>query len=952
MTNGESAQQKFCHTQEQWKKMLLRRSRKMKLEKEKADDKQCEHGLHRYKYSDKFGRKKTTKCMPYDTYKEMMNNKYVRYTRRSDSASAQSQTGSRPKDVLRQYSDGQRRSPLGNEISPTESHELLMRQLTSQGISPERLEEAISGVGKTVNIEDFLESSRKSMSPQERQIMNEALDVAYTKLFTDLLLSSNKYPLYAQSIQFQPDTSIDVLNLELQKIKSTMKNQSNEHIPLLEQYIKGNLELKETKLKEENKKNENAIKIQKKFRQTKKRINQRKEDQQKQERQKEIDDIKNGKDASIEKRNKKIGELQNDNAAIQDQVAQLRDDNAAIQDQIEQLRNELRLAQEKAEEAAAAVALNPKTAYKAVLPEDCERVSGKVQGLIDTNSALNQNYEDLIRKLANSSVASQQLFAENKQELDTWFGEKQKSLTQLEQLTNEVKDLVSDDAPAADIIDKCTIAGQLYVQYNNLTDDLRYKSIFTNFKEDLGGAVRVFIKIRPNETENTLTKEGKMVKIKYETSPDATLQECTKYNGKVGPFFNVYERTTNEDMFGRSNDLISSSDDVDPKLIGTVSQVLDGYSIILFGYGLSGSGKTYTLLGQNEKPGSASVQGLIHFAFKYFQQQYATIQVEYIFEQYVRAVNVTGNGAMTGDIIELYRRKGFTGVKDGVSVHSGNFQYNGIDMDKFNEVQINKLTSQTEELRKNDRIRRVKKTPNNDESSRSHLFMVFKVTTADKRKSGYITFIDTAGRESPVSIFNTFIKPNITIETAVGSNPTNLSPHIKEKYTKDPAYTPRNIIEILKEGFYINETINHLVAFFKKKNGQALQIQGIMKDGKKDLMDSNRFFVNPSNKDKSNAIGMIQILQFLDKLAGPGTITKFCVIVAVRQEPKYCSETKSSLDFADSISSTITIKEGGGMAAGGGGGGGGGGRSIGTLQYREEAGGGGGGEGGEGEEGV
>ena len=74
-----------------------------------------------------------------------------------------------------------------------------------------------------------------------------------------------------------------------------------------------------------------------------------------------------------------------------------------------------------------------------------------------------------------------------------------------------------------------------------------------------------------------------------------------------------------------------------------------------------------------------------------------------------------------------------------------------------------------------------------------------------------------AGRESPVDIFNTFIDTNKTSLASVMAPPpvggvTNIAANVKEEYKS--VYSPEFILDVLNEGFYVNENINHLIYYF------------------------------------------------------------------------------------------------------------------------------------------
>ncbi|NBU33771.1 hypothetical protein EB118_01960 [bacterium] len=456
------------------------------------------------------------------------------------------------------------------------------------------------------------------------------------------------------------------------------------------------------------------------------------------------------------------------------------------------------------------------------------------------------------------------------------------------------------------------------------TNKVEYRDqdrILTNIYEDLSGAVRVYIRIKPllgleqrNRTVSIESNGGiqqKRVKI-----------TCGTREESFGEFYGVFDQSfTNKDVYtGIENSesvvtaldnsathidvdsIVQSQDTVSPGLWSTIRQVEDGYSVVIFGYGASGSGKTMTLLGNGKIP------GLIHFARSNLRGV-RSFKLKYLFEQYYSLINfnfkkITGKiHTLVGKIPQLEQ---FT--------YAENNQFaadlkSAIDLDDIKESDLFGLTRITDNYRK--RNLRVAKTPNNPESSRSHLYMVFEVTFENDTR-GYITFVDTAGRESPTDIFNTFIdSTKTTIESVLAPSGGEqlIAKHARPEIASE--YTPKEILGVLKQGVYINETINHMVYYFNKKNYRESPITMQSDTGG---YTTSKFFVDPRSElrkvSESNNALTIPILQFLDNLSNRSKgdanyrPTKFVTIIALRQELKYCDQTFESMQFAQSIKST------------------------------------------------
>lgn len=442
-------------------------------------------------------------------------------------------------------------------------------------------------------------------------------------------------------------------------------------------------------------------------------------------------------------------------------------------------------------------------------------------------------------------------------------------------------------------------------------------TVLTNIYEDLSGAVRVYVRIKPLSVKDARqpTVQIHNVSNRKEKAVDL-LCPTLSVNGTFGQFYGVFEDTfTNQDIYTGVpqaqqqssmvidfENLVESIETTSPGMHSVFTQVANGYSIVLFGYGSSGSGKSFSLLG------SKNIPGLMHYGLANIHGL-KNIKLKYLFEQYIASLDVflpSVRGRIHNLVREVPQMREY--AKDE-TIAFKRVVPDTLNLDNLRVDDLYMLTSVIDTYRVTHG--RIKKTPNNPVSSRSHLFFVFEVTM-ENGNVGYITIVDTAGRESPQEIFKTFIN---TDKTSLGTV-MNKSYGIEniEKYKKpdiDDAYTPTLIQGVLREGFYINETINHLVWFFNKKNYKITKTTVQPTDLTKYSVD--KYYVNPVNEangklsDSNNCL-TIPILQFLDTLASKtNTVfkpTKYIMLCNVRQEETYCGQTLETLRFAQSIAST------------------------------------------------
>jgi len=215
-----------------------------------------------------------------------------------------------------------------------------------------------------------------------------------------------------------------------------------------------------------------------------------------------------------------------------------------------------------------------------------------------------------------------------------------------------------------------------------------------------------------------------------------------KYNmlgvQRYGSFFGTYENVTNKDIF-EGVDTKSNN----PPLKDALLQATQGYSIILFGYGYSGSGKSYTLLNGDNSMLSSFMAAVKNKAGIITIDKISELYGRYRIEENIMEANEYD---ITEDNLkDINREIDFNHI-------------NNIDAEK-REKQINILLETIETFRKTPRTNglgeripaTIKGTPNNPASSRSHLFIRIGVQLPGKPQ-GYLTLVDMAGIEDPVEI--------------------------------------------------------------------------------------------------------------------------------------------------------------------------------------------------------
>jgi hypothetical protein len=447
--------------------------------------------------------------------------------------------------------------------------------------------------------------------------------------------------------------------------------------------------------------------------------------------------------------------------------------------------------------------------------------------------------------------------------------------------------------------ESCKKSGVIFKSWEQEKKEFDKQDVaLTNLYEDLSGAVRVYIRIKPlTNKKQTVQSVEKDVSIQC---PGKQIQTFYNFYGVFTDDMSnkaVYtgnkESKNIKELKVEQTELPDTTESTHPGLYNTFKQVEDGYSIVVFGYGLSGSGKTFSLLGNKENP------GILHYGLANLKNV-KNIKVRNMFELYPNMTLIKTPENMKANLINLYGTLPLEATNETTSFQSP------VNLQDFKVTDIQSLTDTLTTYRQDKQ--RIKATPNNPESSRSHLFIVFEITFESGTK-GYVTIIDSAGRESPKDIQKIFMPgSSLGLQTALLMQPKTFAKSFQTKLIQEYKNKGEIVLSILKEGIFINETINHLIYYFKTKNNLKPQVS--MQDKKLENYDPSAFFINPTNEMKSSKISseknclMIPILKFLDSLSGRGKPTKFITLVCVRQEEVYCDQILSSLQFANDVKSS------------------------------------------------
>jgi hypothetical protein len=441
-----------------------------------------------------------------------------------------------------------------------------------------------------------------------------------------------------------------------------------------------------------------------------------------------------------------------------------------------------------------------------------------------------------------------------------------------------------------------------------------------NIYEDISGQIKIYLRIKPYTSSNSdenidnllikknVYEDKKQFYISIYSENDNSNKVYGDFHGIFDESYtnlNVYTGIINKDtnLLDFDSDkinidnMIEYSEKTNFGLYNTFKNLENGDSSVLISYGNSGSGKSLSLFGDH------TIKGLLYYGFKNLENV-TNISLEYLFEQYYHSNDLLNN-KISGKIHNLVNNLVLSNVdnSDNVDIYideTKEFSKRLPSYIDINNISIDNIDSLLNNI---DNYRKVKgricKIPNNINSNRSHLYMIFKVTF-DNKETKYMTFIDTASKESPYSLFNSFVDDTQTkLQIIMAPEPIGGIRKIENTMHQNilDDYSASDILKILNETFYINETINHMTYFLNKSKHLTYDDQQTSINN----YNISKYFISPIKEmnsiSNSNCL-TIPILNFINNLQDH---TKFTILCCIRQEQIYYNQTIETLEFANKI---------------------------------------------------
>ena len=398
------------------------------------------------------------------------------------------------------------------------------------------------------------------------------------------------------------------------------------------------------------------------------------------------------------------------------------------------------------------------------------RMLYQFEGTSETNNAIPQQVPatPLDQKLAifHHAIKLQRQFRDLKSVFDTFNAEEKTGIPEDNVIEYDTLQQSISDITVNYTVSTCKYGERI----SKLKENLKGKYVEARINS---GYVHVYVKVRPDSVNNV---NDPIINAYYQSKNDVTAynQKCSaSVCENVKLQMRTYSKGNPENLkeeygeFSTFFNHTSKNENVGEKLYDQINGCLNiNKPIVIFSYGYSGSGKSYTLFGGDTEHGAIS-NALSRFGD--LQIVLTSVKVELIKFNGKNFGDIT----LTGEHVEIYPNKEngvffledyFQGCKipttstgTGVTVSENNIKSNGNNKQQVNTYLHNIEVAISTYL--NDTLR-IRPTPNNIKSSRCHTFVEFDISQGDKTSK--LLVIDMAGRENPENILGDF-KMNTSI---------------------------------------------------------------------------------------------------------------------------------------------------------------------------------------------
>lgn len=270
-----------------------------------------------------------------------------------------------------------------------------------------------------------------------------------------------------------------------------------------------------------------------------------------------------------------------------------------------------------------------------------------------------------------------------------------------------------------------------------------------NLVQELKGNIRVFCRLRPPTTKESLIMGGNVNEMKHITlNKDKEREEIVLTphqddGGVVKSFPFSFDR-----VFSPSN---SQSDCFD-EISQLVQSALDGYKVCIFAYGQTGSGKTFTMEGDNSSP---ELLGMIPRSVRLIFESTLLLSQKgwsFLFEcSFLEIYNETLKDLLCSSSTTNASNASITTTNVNATKYDIKHLDGSTTVTNLTICPVKDVSDVEELLSKAQRNRSVGQTLCNEHSSRSHSVFTLKISgqnlVTSEKVEGILNLIDLAGSE-------------------------------------------------------------------------------------------------------------------------------------------------------------------------------------------------------------
>jgi hypothetical protein len=296
-----------------------------------------------------------------------------------------------------------------------------------------------------------------------------------------------------------------------------------------------------------------------------------------------------------------------------------------------------------------------------------------------------------------------------------------------------------------------------------------YNTHYSQLLSILQGSALIYVNLKPKPKQEGGSTPQQMFDVNYDSKNLTFKTDLCNTIEKYGFVENntyelVFPEETNKNkkiyqtLFDKSTDdekkvkFIVEKTDTELQKQELMTSIENGKSVVLFGFGFSGSGKTYTLI---EGKADGSDTSILYQFIEKNQVQINSIEFLEIYPNPDKPTFFVGNNNLQPPKTQSIQMQALINIINPSETNNiiPNDYYNTITKQNETNISIKTIKEHIAKIEKYRREQlRILPTPNNPNSSRSFLQITIKLKDNGDKKGGQLVIFDMPGTESTVRI--------------------------------------------------------------------------------------------------------------------------------------------------------------------------------------------------------